>query len=222
MADMVFTDPPYNVAYTGKTKDALKIDNDNMSTADFSEFIDSVFVNIYTIMNEGSPIYVTCPLEDGVFQRSFLSSGLKLQTILIWVKNTMVMGRKDYHYKHEPILYGWKEGSAHYWCGGRDKTTIINCDRPQRSEIHPTMKPVELIEILFGNSMRRDAVVVDLFGGSGTTLIACENLKSNARLMELDPKYVDVTINRWQNFTGKEAVHIETGKTYNQMKGERL
>ena len=213
-ADMVFTDPPYNVAYQGKTKDALTIDNDDMKTSEFLDFMTQVFTNLYTIMNTGAPIYVTCPLEDGVFQNAFLSSGLKLQSILIWVKNTMVMGRKDYHYKHEPILYGWKEGSAHFWCGGRDKTTIINCDKPQRNGEHPTMKPVELIEILFGNSMRRDAIVVDLFGGSGTTLIACQATGSNSYMMELDEKYCDVIINRWQNFTGKDAIHIESGKTY--------
>jgi len=220
-ADMVFTDPPYNVAYKGKTKDALVIDNDNMSTDDFSIFMGEVFSCLFLVMNEGCPIYVTCPLEDGVFQSEYLKSGLKLQSILIWVKNTMVMGRKDYHYKHEPILYGWKEGAAHYWKGGRDKTTIINCDRPQRNGAHPTMKPVELMEILFSNSLRCDAVVVDLFGGSGSTLIACEKLKANALLMELDPKYGDVIINRWQNFTGKEAVHEESGKTYSEIKQEK-
>ncbi len=217
-ADMVFTDPPYNVAYEGKTEESMTIENDSMSADDFQKFMDSVFTCLYLVMSDGCPIYVTCPLEDGIFQNSYLGSGLKLQSILIWVKNTMVMGRKDYHYKHEPILYGWKEGGAHFWCGGRDKTTIINCDKPQRNGVHPTMKPVELIEILFGNSMRRDAIVVDLFGGSGSTLIACEKTNSNSRLMELDEKYVDVIINRWQDFTGKQAIHIESGKTYNELK----
>lgn len=216
-ADMVFTDPPYNVAYQGKTKDAMTIQNDSMTTDKFKEMMTMVFSNLEITMAKGAPIYVTCPLEDGVFLSSFLSSGIKLQSILIWVKNTMVMGRKDYHYKHEPILYGWKEGAAHFWQGGRDKTTLIHCNKPPRNGEHPTMKPVELIEILLGNSGRQDAIVADYFGGSGSTLIACEKTSRSARLMELDPKYCDVIIKRWQDFTGKEAVHESSGDKFNDM-----
>jgi len=216
-ADMVFTDPPYNVAYEGKTKDSLKIKNDDMSNSDFRSFLDLCFSCMFLQMNEGAPIYVTCPLEDGNFQASFMSQGFKLQSILVWVKNTMVMGRKDYHYKHEPIIYGWKPGGAHFWKGGRDKTSVINCDKPPRNGEHPTMKPVELIENLFDNSLRNDAVVMDLFGGSGSTLIACENKHANARLMELDPKYCDVIVKRWQDFTGKQATLESNGKTYNEL-----
>lgn len=221
-ADMVFTDPPYNVAYEGKTKDSLKIKNDSMSDADFSDMLTKVFSNLYYSMNEGAPIYVTCPLEDGAFHSAFISAGLKLQSILIWLKNTMVMGRKDYHYKHEPILYGWKQGAAHYWRGGRNKTSVIECNRPSRNGQHPTMKPVELIEILLGNSGRTDAIVSDLYGGSGSTLIACEKTNRNCYMMELDPIYVDVIINRWQDFTGSKATLESTGQTYDEMKGERL
>jgi len=208
LSDMIFTDPPYNVAYIGKTKDALTIKNDAMSNEKFQKMLEMTFINIYKTLQEGSPIYVTCPLEDGIFQQAFITSGFKLQSILIWLKNTMVMGRKDYHYKHEPILYGWKEGSAHFWQGGRDKVSVIKCDKPIRNSEHPTMKPVELIEILLGNSSRHDAIVSDFFGGSGTTLIACEKTNRNARIIELDPKYIDVIIKRWQDFTGKEAIKI--------------
>ena len=216
-ADMVFTDPPYNVAYEGKTKEAMTIQNDKMADAEFLEFITSAFANMYAAMNAGAPIYVTCPLEDGVFQRAFLDGGLKIQSILIWLKNTMVMGRKDYHYKHEPIIYGWKEGAAHFWQGGRDKTSIINCDKPPRNGEHPTMKPVELIEILLGNSGRIDGILLDLFGGSGSTLIACEKTGRNCRMMELDPKYCDVIIQRWQEFTGQTATLEATGKAYAEL-----
>jgi DNA modification methylase len=216
-ADMVFTDPPYNVAYEGKTKESMTIQNDSMATTDFKIMMDQVFANLYLAMHSGAPIYVTCPLEDGVFLSSYLGSGLKLQSILVWVKNTMVMGRKDYHYKHEPIMYGWKEGAAHFWQGGRDKTTVISCDKPPRNGEHPTMKPVELIEILLGNSGRIGAITLDLFGGSGSTLIACEKTGRTAYLMELDEKYVDVIIKRWQDFAGKQAIHEATGKTYAEL-----
>jgi DNA modification methylase len=214
-ADMVFTDPPYNVAYEGKTKSAMTIQNDKMDDSEFLDLITSAFTNMYAAMNAGAPIYVTCLLEDGVFQRAFLAGGLKIQSILIWLKNTLVMGRKDYHYKHEPIIYGWKEGAAHFWQGGRDKTSIINCDKPPRNGQHPTMKPVELIEGLMGNSGRIDGIILDVFGGSGSTLIACEKTNRHCRMMELYPKYCDVIINRWQQYTGKEAVLESTGETFN-------
>ena len=207
-ADLAFTDPPYNVGYKGKTKEALTIKNDSMTDEGFYEMLLLAFTHTFDSLQEGTPIYVTCPLEDGIFQQAFMESGLKLQSVLIWLKNTMVMGRKDYHYKHEPILYGWKPGAAHFWQGGRDKVSVIKCDKPPRNGEHPTMKPIELIEILLGNSGRHDAIVIDLFGGSGSTLIACEKTNRSARLMELDPRYVDVIITRWQDFTGKEAKKI--------------
>jgi len=207
-ADMVFTDPPYNVDYEGKTKDKLKIDNDKLSTNDFDLFLSDTFINLHHVLAEGSPIYVTCPLEDGSFHKAFLNSGLKLQSILVWVKNTMVMGRKDYHYKHEPILYGWKEGSAHYWKGGRDKVSVIECNKPSRSSSHPTTKPIELITELMGNSIRDEGIVTDLFLGSGSTLIAAQKTGRICYGMELDPKYVDVIVKRWEDYTGEKAVKL--------------
>ena len=207
-ADILITDPPYNVDYTGKTKDKLKIDNDKMSNNDFLDFLSGFFDCALIEMKEGSPIYVFCPIEDGSFLNSFLNSGFKLQSILVWVKNTIVLGRKDYQYKHEPILYGWKEGSAHKWYGEYDKSTIIECDKPPRNGEHPTMKPLELLEKLLLNSSKREDLVLDLFLGSGSTLIAAEKLNRKCYGMELDEKYCDVIINRWEQFTGLKAKKI--------------
>jgi len=195
-ADLMVTDPPYNVDYTGKTKDALKIDNDKMSSGDFSDFLNGFFDCALVEMKAGSPIYVFCPIEDGSFLNSFLSSGFKLQSILVWVKNTIVLGRKDYQYKHEPILYGWKEGAAHKWYGEYDKSTIIECAKPPKNGEHPTMKPIELLETIMTNSSKIDDLVFDLFLGSGSTMVASHQLKRKCYGMELDPKYCDVIVNR--------------------------
>lgn len=195
-ADMVFTDPPYNVAYEGKTKDALTIQNDKMSTNDFSDFLSEVFNVLYLNSSAGTPIYVFCPIEDGTFLNAFNSSGFKLQSILIWLKNTIVLGRKDYHYKHEPILYGWKEGAAHKWYGNRDKQTVFECNKPPRNGEHPTMKPIELCEFYINNSSKTKDVVFDLFLGSGSTMVASHQLKRKCYGMELDPKYCQVIIDR--------------------------
>lgn len=204
-ADLVFTDPPYNVDYTGKTKLALKIDNDAMDEKDFKNFLDRFFLCLVEVVKPGSAVYISGPLEDGSFINSWLASGLKLQSILVWVKNSLVMGRKDHQYRHEPILYGWREGTAHRWYGGYDKTTVFEFPRPSRSEQHPTMKPVELIETFVRNSSRLGEVVLDPFGGSGSTLIACEKLSRKCFMMELDPVYCDVVVERWEKYTGKTA-----------------
>lgn len=208
-ADMVFTDPPYNVGYEGKTKDKLTISNDSMEAGDFKEFLSGVFGSIVSATSPGSAVYMSCPLEDGAFLSSWLESGIKLQSILIWLKNSIVMGRKDYHYKHEPILYGWVEGEAHRWYGDRDKSTVIECNKPPRNGEHPTMKPIELVEFFLGNSSKLADAVLDLFGGSGSTLIACEKTNRKCFMMELDPHYVDVIISRWEQFTGKKAELID-------------
>lgn len=213
-ADMVFTDPPYNVAYKGKTKDALTIENDELSDSDFRDFLISAFASAFALMGEGSPIYVCGPLEDGNFLGAFHQSGLKLQSILIWLKNSIVLGRKDYHYKHEPIIYGWKEGAAHKWFGDRDKSTVFACNKPPRNAEHPTMKPVELVEYYIQNSSKIKNNVLDLFGGSGSTLIACEKTGRHARLMELDPAYCDVIVKRWEQFTGKKAMLEEIKEAF--------
>ena len=195
-ADMVFTDPPYNVAYEGKTKDALTIQNDKMNTNDFGNFLTEVFNVLYLNSNAGTPIYVFCPIEDGTFLNAFNNSGFKLQSILIWLKNTIVLGRKDYHYKHEPILYGWKKGAAHKWYGNRDKQTVFECNKPPRNGEHPTMKPIELCEFYITNSSKNKDLIFDLFLGSGSTMVASHQLKRKCYGMELDPKYCQVIIDR--------------------------
>jgi site-specific DNA-methyltransferase (adenine-specific) len=195
-ADMVFTDPPYNVAYEGKTKDALTIQNDKMNTSDFKNFLSEVFNVLYINSKSGTPIYVFGPIEDGTFLNAFNESGFKLQSILIWLKNTIVLGRKDYHYKHEPILYGWKEGAAHNWYGGRDKQTVFECNKPPRNGEHPTMKPIELCEFYINNSTKNNNIIIDAFLGSGSTMVASHQLKRKCYGMELDPKYCQVIVNR--------------------------
>jgi len=179
-----------------------------MSDKDFLQFLNSFFNCALLEMKDGSPIYIFCPLEDGSFLNSFLNSGFKLQSILIWLKNSIVMGRKDYHYKHEPILYGWKKGAAHKWYGEHNKSTIIECNKPPRNSEHPTMKPLELLETLLINSSKREDLVLDLFLGSGSTLIAAEKLNRKCYGMELDEKYCDVIIERWEQFTGQTAKKI--------------
>jgi len=215
-ADMVVTDPPYNVDYEGRTKDALTIENDKMGNADFYQFLLDTFTTAYSVLKDGASIYVFHADMEGVnFRTSFVDAGFKLSQICIWAKQTMVMGRNDYHWKHEPVLYGWKPTAAHNWESDRKQTTLWNFDRPFRNDVHPTMKPIDLIEYPINNSSKAGQVVLDLFGGSGSTLIACEKTGRNARLMELDPKYCDVIVKRWQEFTGNKAVHAETGEAFN-------
>lgn len=205
-AAMVFTDPPYNVDYVGKTKDALKIKNDSMSNEDFFRFLLGAYECMLTHIEPGGAIYVCHADSEGTnFRKALVEAGWLLKQCLIWVKSAFVMGRQDYHWQHEPILYGWAPGAAHQWHGDRKQSTVWNFDRPNRSEDHPTMKPVELVERALANSSVRGGKVLDLFGGSGTTLIACERNGRSAFLMELDPHYCDVIVRRWEEFTGKKA-----------------
>lgn len=204
--DMVWTDPPYNVNYEGKTNDALKIKNDSMEDGKFREFLRTVFANMSVLSNPGAAIYVAHADSEGYnFRGAIVETGWLLKQCLIWVKSALVMGRQDYHWKHEPILYGWKDGASHNWYSDRKQTTVLNFDRPNRNADHPTMKPVELVEYCMGNSSLPKDVVLDLFGGSGTTMIAAERLGRSSRLMEIDPRYCDVIIRRWENFTGLTA-----------------
>lgn len=205
-ADMVWTDPPYNVAYEGKTKDALKIQNDEMSAENFYQFLYDAYSNMFMVTKPGGAIYVAHADSEGMnFRKALTDSGWLLKQCLIWVKQTLVMGRQDYHWKHEPILYGWVPGAAHSWYSDRKQTTVLEFNRPSRNAEHPTMKPVELVEYCLENSSRSLDIILDLFGGSGTTLIASEKLGRCARLMELDPKYCDVIVTRWEKYTGQKA-----------------
>lgn len=216
--DMWLTDPPYNVAYEGKTKDALTIKNDSMADNDFRQFLRDCYVAADTVMKAGAVFYIWhADLEGYNFRGAANDAGWKVRQCLIWKKSTMVMGRQDYHWKHEPCLYGWKEGAGHLWAADRKQTTILEFDKPQRNGEHPTMKPVALFEYQMLNNTKGGDIVLDSFGGSGTTLIAAEKNGRVAYLMELDPKYCDVIIKRWQDFTGKEATHEETGKTYAEL-----
>lgn len=206
LVDILVTDPPYNVAYEGKTKDALTIQNDSMGDEQFRQFLRDAFVAADAVMKPGAVFYIWHADSEGYnFRGACFDAGWKVRQCLIWAKDSMVMGRQDYHWKHEPCLYGWKDGAAHLWSSDRKQTTIIECKRPQRNDIHPTMKPVELMEYQILNNTKGMDTVLDLFGGSGSTLIACEKLGRQARLMELDPKYCDVIVKRWEEFTGKTA-----------------
>ena len=218
LVDMWLTDPPYNVAYEGKTKDALTIKNDKMGDESFRQFLRDAYVAADAVMKAGAVFYIWHADSEGYnFRGAAKDAGWTVRQCLIWKKQTMVMGRQDYHWKHEPCLYGWKDGAAHLWATDRKQTTILEFDRPSKNAEHPTMKPVELFEYQMLNNTKGSDIVLDSFSGSGTTAIACEKHGRNARLMELDPKYCDVIIKRWQEFTGQEAVHAESGKTFNEM-----
>ncbi len=206
LVDILVTDPPYNVAYEGKTKEALTIQNDSMGDDAFRQFLRDAFVAADAVMKQGAVFYIWHADSEGYnFRGACKDAGWKVRQCLIWAKDSMVMGRQDYHWKHEPCLYGWKEGASHLWAADRKQTTIIECKRPRVNDIHPTMKPVELMEYQILNNTKGQDVVLDLFGGSGSTLIACEKTGRKARLMELDPKYCDVIVKRWEDFTGKKA-----------------
>lgn len=206
-ADLVVTDPPYNVAYEGKTKDALTIQNDSMDADTFRGFLTDAFHRCFESLREGGAFYVWYASREHVnFETALNNAGLQVRQQLIWKKNVMVLGRQDYQWKHEPCLYGWKDGASHSWYSDRSQTTVLEFDKPVRNAEHPTMKPIELIAYQIKNSSKREDVVLDLFGGSGSTLIACEQLDRNCFMMELDPKYCDVIIKRWENQTGEKAV----------------
>jgi DNA modification methylase len=214
-ADMIFTDPPYNVNYQGKTKDALKIQNDKMDADDFQQFLRDVFSTMAAVSKPGAAIYVChAATETYNFQKGMMDAGFLVKQHIVWVKQSIVMGRQDYQWQHEPIFYGWLDGDSHTWYGDRKQSTVWSIDRPFRNEEHPTMKPIELVEKGILNSSERAQVVLDLFGGSGSTLITCEKNGRKCRTMELEPKYADVIVKRWQDFTKKKAVLEETGETF--------
>lgn len=216
LADMLLTDPPYNVDYTGKTKDALKIQNDVMSDTGFRQFLCDSFATADIVMKQGAVFYIWHADSEGYnFRGACFDVDWEVRQCLIWDKDVMVMGRQDYHWKHEPCLYGWKKGAAHLWASDRKQTTILRFDRPKRNDVHPTMKPVDLIEYQILNNTKGADIVLDVFGGSGSTLIAAEKSGRNAYIAELDEKYVDVIVKRWQDFTGQDAVHEESGQTFN-------
>jgi len=204
--DMLLTDPPYNVAYEGKTKESLTIQNDSMGDDQFRQFLRNAFVTADTVMKKGAVFYIWHADSEGYnFRGACHDAGWKVRQCLIWKKSSMVMGRQDYHWKHEPCLYGWKDGAGHLWATDRKQTTILEFDKPSRNGEHPTMKPVALFEYQMLNNTKGGDIVLDLFGGSGTTMLAAEKHGRHGYLMELDPKYCDVIVKRWEDFTGKTA-----------------
>jgi DNA modification methylase len=206
-ADLWLTDPPYNVSYEGKTKDALTIKNDSMKDGEFRQFLHDVYVAANCFLKAGASFYIWHADSEGYnFRGAAHDVGWKVRQCLVWAKSVMVMGRQDYQWKHEPCLYGWTEGAAHTWCSDRKQTTVLEFDKPRRNGEHPTMKPVDLFQYLMANSTRPGEVVLDSFGGSGTTIIAAERIGRKARVMELDPAYCDVIVKRWEDFTGNTAV----------------
>lgn len=222
MADMLLTDPPYNVAYSGKTADALKIKNDAMGDAAFRTFLSAAFCAAASAMKAGAVFYVWHADSEGYnFRGACQDAGFKVRQCLIWKKQSMVLGRQDYHWRHEPCLYGWKDGAGHLWAADRKQTTILEFDRPSRSEDHPTMKPVALFAYQMLNNTKGGDLVLDLFGGSGTTVIAAETHGRHARVMELDPVYMDVIVRRWQEFTGRQATLEATGRLWSTVAAER-
>ena len=197
LADMVITDPPYNVAYEGKTKDKLKIDNDNMGDKQFYQFLYDFYTACAAYSKPGGAWYVWHADSEGAnFRQAMKDAGIMVKQCLIWVKNSMVMGRQDYQWKHEPCLYGWKEGASHQWYSDRKQTTILEFARPNRNAEHPTMKPIELFSYQISNSSKQGDIVMDAFAGSGTTMVACEQLNRKAYVVEFDPRYCQVIVDR--------------------------
>lgn len=199
MADLWLTDPPYNVAYEGSN--GLTIRNDSMEDSKFREFLRSAFACAERAMKPGAGFYVFHADSEGYnFRGACHDVGLRVRECLVWKKNALVLGRQDYQWIHEPCLYGWKEGEAHSWYGDRSQTTVMEFPKPKKNDVHPTMKPVEMLVYLLRNSTQRGDVVLDTFGGSGSTLVACEQTGRVCRTMELDPKYCDVIRKRWAEF----------------------
>ena len=213
LADQLVTDPPYNIAYEGGSKKREQIKNDEMADEEFRQFLKDVYIAANAVMKAGAVFYIWHADTEGYnFRGAARDMGWKVRQTLIWNKDNSAFGRSDYHWKHEPCLYGWKEGAAHLWATDRKQTTVIQCKRPSKSDLHPTMKPVELMEYQILNNTKGSDIVLDLFGGSGSTLIAAEKVGRKACLMELDPKYCDVIVKRWEDFTGKKAVLSELEK----------
>lgn len=211
-ADMLLTDPPYNVDYTGKASEleTRKIENDKMEDSAFQDFLTSAFENAAENMKAGGVFYIWHADSEGLnFRVACKKAGFQVRQCLIWNKNVMVMGRQDYQWKHEPCLYGWKDGASHLWASDRKQTTVLEFEKPQKNNLHPTMKPIKLFDYQIKNNTKGDDIVLDLFGGSGTTIMAAEQNGRRGFVMEYDPKFVDVIVDRWEQFTGMKAKKIK-------------
>ena len=203
-ADMWLTDPPYNVAYEGSN--GLTIQNDSMEDVKFREFLRTAFGHAEKALKPGAPFYIFHADSEGYnFRGACHDIGLRVRQCLVWKKNALVLGRQDYQWIHEPCLYGWKEGGPHPWYADRSQTTVMEFNKPKKNDVHPTMKPVEMLVYLLQNSSKRGDVVLDTFGGSGSTLIACEQTGRVCKTVELDPRYCDAIRRRWAEFKHGEG-----------------
>lgn len=208
---MLLTDPPYNIAYEGKTADALTIENDSFGDDEgFIAFLHAALANALSAMSPGAAFYIWhADTRRASFLEACKRCGMTVRECLVWAKSAFTFGRQDYQWRHEPCLYGWKDGAPHSWYSDRKQSTVLEFDKPAANAEHPTMKPVPLMAYLVQNSTKRGDVVLDVFGGSGSTLIACEQTGRGCLTMELDPHYCDVIISRWEEMTGKVAVLCE-------------
>jgi DNA modification methylase len=221
-ADLVFTDPPYNVDYEGYTDKKLKIENDRMEPEEFNRFLRAAFINCREAVKQGSALYIChASSVQREFQNALEAAGFEVRCQIIWAKNTFAWGFGRYKFQHEPIFYCHVAGQSDAWYGDKSQSTLWQEKKPAANRLHPTMKPVELIERALVNSSKSGDIIADLFGGSGSTLIACEKMGRSARLMELDPRYVDVIVHRWQEYTDKQATLYGDGRTFDEVAQER-
>jgi DNA modification methylase len=222
-ADCVFSDPPYNTDYEGYTEERLKIQNDQMSADQFKRFLRDSFRSFRSAVKPGASLYIChSSFWQREFQNALEMAGFEVRCQIIWAKNTFAWGFSRYKFQHEPIFYCHVRGQKDPWYGDKSQSTLWAQNKPAANRLHPTMKPVELIERALANSSKAGDVVVDLFGGSGSTLIACERRGRKARLMELDPKYADVIVRRWQEYTGKQVLLEGDGRSFDEITRERL
>ena len=224
LADMTFTDPPYNVDYANSAKDKLRgknrpILNDALGDG-FGALLASASVNMLAV-TKGAIYICMSSSELDTLQKAFREAGGKWSTFVIWAKSAFTLGRADYQRQYEPILYGWKDGANHYWCGARDQGDVWFFDKPHKNDLHPTMKPVALVERAIRNSSKSRDIVLDPFGGSGTTMIAAQRTGRRARLIELDPGYVDVVVQRWQSLDAGDPILAETGESWAVVPAQR-
>jgi DNA modification methylase len=218
---MTFTDFPYNVNYKQKMSAGFRvIANDNLGD-EFEQFLYQACLNILAV-TKGAVYICMSSSELHTLNSAFTRAGGHWSTFVIWTKDQFTIGRSDYQRQYEPILYGWRSGGTHHWCGARDQGDVWQVPKPRVNDLHPTMKPVELIERAIRNSSQLGDIVFDPFAGSGSTLIACHRTRRRARLIELDPMYVDVIVRRWEAFTGTSAILGASGRTFAEVANERL
>ena len=222
-ADLIFSDPPYNCNYQGYTPEKLKIQGDKMSSVDFRLFLERAFQSCRSAVKTGASVYICHSSSyQREFQNALEAAGFEVRCQIIWSKNTFAWGFGRYKFQHEPIFYGHVAGQKDPWYGDKSQSTLWQEKKPAANRLHPTMKPVELIERALVNSSKSGDLIFDPFGGSGSTMIACEKLGRKSALIEIDPKYTDVIVQRWQEFGGKQAVLNGDGRTFDAIRNERL